>query len=213
MNKSREFIRTSSRIINKLCCRIERVLALPLCLPFIFLGWLGILTNRYAEVSLVVSRIPFRLGEYTRYFYYKATLEKVGKDVVFRYGSFCQYRKTYIGDRVLIGYFNALGEVSIGDDVLIGCFVNFTSGLHHHSFADPTKKINEQPAKGRRMISIGSDVWIGNNCVICNDVGNRCVIGVGSVVIKKVEDHSVYAGNPARLIRNIDCVVHPKAGR
>jgi len=53
------------------------------------------------------------------------------------------------------------------------------------------------------MIKIGSDVWIGSNAVICNDIGNRCIIGAGSVVVKNVEDHSLVAGNPARLIKKI----------
>ncbi|KAB4291558.1 sugar O-acetyltransferase, partial [Bacteroides thetaiotaomicron] len=39
--------------------------------------------------------------------------------------------------------------------------------------------------------------------VICPGVtiGNRCVIGAGSVVTKDIPDDSVAVGNPARLIR------------
>lgn len=179
------------------------VLAIPLAVPFIALGWLAILVDRFSEMSVVVSHIPFYLGEHVRYLYYRATLENVGRRVTFKYGSFCQYRGTSIGDRVVIGYYNALGLVSIGNDVSFGGFVNITSGRHQHGIDDPTKPINQQPGRAE-MIRIGSDVWIGSNSVISADIGNRCVIGSGSVVVKDVPDHSIYAGNPARFIRALD---------
>jgi acetyltransferase-like isoleucine patch superfamily enzyme len=39
--------------------------------------------------------------------------------------------------------------------------------------------------------------------VIGSDVGDRCVIAAGSVVVKPVASHSLAGGNPARLLRNI----------
>jgi acetyltransferase-like isoleucine patch superfamily enzyme len=182
---------------------LELVVAVPLSLPFIALGWLAILVDRFAETSLVISHIPFYLGEHVRYFYYRATLRKVGRRVTFKYGSFCQYRDASIGNRVVIGYYNALGMVSIGDDVSIGGFVNMTSGRHQHAIDDPTLRINQQPGRAE-VIHIGSDVWIGSNCVISANIGNRCVIGSGSTVVKDVPDHTIYGGNPARLIRALD---------
>jgi acetyltransferase-like isoleucine patch superfamily enzyme len=179
------------------------VLALPLSLPFIALGWLAILVDRFSEMSIVVSHVPFYLGEHIRYLYYRATLRRVGRRVTFKYGSFCQYRDASIGDRVVIGYYNAVGLVSMGDDVSIGGFVNFTSGRHQHAIDDPTRPINQQPGQAQ-MIHIGSDVWIGSNSVISANIGNRCVIGSGSVVVKDVPDHSIFAGNPAKLIRALD---------
>ena len=41
-----------------------------------------------------------------------------------------------------------------------------------------------------------------NYSVICSGtIGNRCVIGAGSVVTKDIPDDSVAVGNPARVIR------------
>lgn len=54
-------------------------------------------------------------------------------------------------------------------------------------------------------VSIGDNVWIGGNTVICPGVtiGSNCVIGAGSVVTKDIPDWSVAAGNPCKVIRKI----------
>ena len=96
---------------------LELVIAVPLAIPCILLGWLGILADRFAEPSILVAHIPFYVGEQVRYLYYLATLRRVGRRVTFKYGSFCQHRGATIGSRVVVGYYNALGLVAIGDDV------------------------------------------------------------------------------------------------
>ncbi|MDE6621335.1 MAG: sugar O-acetyltransferase [Lachnospiraceae bacterium] len=54
-------------------------------------------------------------------------------------------------------------------------------------------------------VTIGDNVWIGGNTVICPGVhiGNNVVIGAGSVVTKDIPDWAIAAGNPCRVIRNI----------
>ena len=56
-----------------------------------------------------------------------------------------------------------------------------------------------------RQVTIGDNVWIGGNSVICPGVhvGSNVVIGAGSVVTKDIPDWSVAAGNPCRVIRRI----------
>ena len=182
---------------------LEILLAIPIAIFFIIFGHLAKIFDAYAEVSIIVSKIPFFLGQMVRFFYYKGTLKRIGKNVIFKYGSFCQYSNVQIGNRVLIGYYNTLGEVNMGDDIVIGGYVNFISGRTQHSFEDQSKTIRSQKSKGRTMINIGSDVWIGSNSVIVANVGKRCVIGAGSIIIRDTEENSVYAGNPARLIKKI----------
>jgi acetyltransferase-like isoleucine patch superfamily enzyme len=53
-------------------------------------------------------------------------------------------------------------------------------------------------------LSIGNDVWIGQNAIILPSVariGDGAVIGAGAVVTKDVEPYSIVVGNPARLLR------------
>lgn len=54
-------------------------------------------------------------------------------------------------------------------------------------------------------VTIGDNVWIGGNAVICPGVtiGSNCVIGAGSVVTRDIPDWSIAAGNPCRVIRKI----------
>jgi maltose O-acetyltransferase len=57
-----------------------------------------------------------------------------------------------------------------------------------------------------RAIEIGDDVWVGGGAIICPGVriGNRSVIGAGSVVTKDVPDGVFAAGNPCVVLREID---------
>ena len=86
--------------------------------------------------------------------------------------------------------------ITIGNDVVI------TSGtriLTH--FLDPS--INGLFfRKGKVIIEDG--VFIGLNVVICNSVriGKGAVIGAGSIVTKDIPPYQVWAGNPARYIKN-----------
>lgn len=56
-----------------------------------------------------------------------------------------------------------------------------------------------------KEVTIGDNVWIGGNVVICPGVhiGDNVVIGAGSVVTKDIPDWSVAAGNPCRVLRTI----------
>ena len=56
-----------------------------------------------------------------------------------------------------------------------------------------------------KEVTIGDNVWIGGNTVICPGVhiGNNVVIGAGSVVTKDIPDWVIAAGNPCSVIRKI----------
>lgn len=112
-----------------------------------------------------------------------------------------------IGDPIVtIGknfYINAfchiLGEVNIGDDVLIGPKVTIW-GRDHGTRAD--ELIRKQPHI-KESINIGNDVWIGANATILKGVsiGNGAVIGAGSIVTKDIPEFSIAVGVPAKVIK------------
>lgn len=54
-------------------------------------------------------------------------------------------------------------------------------------------------------VTIGDNVWIGGNTVICPGVhiGSNTVIGAGSVVTKDIPDWVIAAGNPCGVVRKI----------
>ncbi len=56
-----------------------------------------------------------------------------------------------------------------------------------------------------KPITIGDDVWVGGSAVICPGVsiGDRTVIGAGSVVTRDIPADVFAAGNPCRIIRNL----------
>lgn len=56
-----------------------------------------------------------------------------------------------------------------------------------------------------KEVTIGDNVWIGGNTVICPGVhiGDNVVIGAGSVVTKDIPAWSIAAGNPCRVLRKI----------
>ena len=64
----------------------------------------------------------------------------------------------------------------------------------------------QRPITSRGGITIGKNVWIGENAVILQDItiGDGCIIGAGSIVTKDIPAYSVAVGNPARVIKQLE---------
>lgn len=183
-------------------------LTLILLLPILPAVWLERWRQRrgIAEFSggaMVLALIPGRVGSFWRREFYRRTLARFGENVEFKFGSFCQYYCCELGSNVFVGVFNALGEVSIGNDVIIGGFVNIVSGLRQHGHRRGVP-FWRQPARGRTKITIGDNVWIGSNCCIAANIGTSAIVGLGSVVVREVEAYSIVAGNPAQRISDVE---------
>lgn len=134
------------------------------------------------------------------------------------------YRQFILGDYSVVESFacinNAVGDVIIGDHtriglhntiigpVTIGNHVNLAQGITvtalNHNFDDTEKCIDEQGVS-TTPVTISDDVWIGANAVILPGVhiGKHCVVAAGAVVTKDVPDHSLVAGVPAKIIKQI----------
>jgi maltose O-acetyltransferase len=66
-------------------------------------------------------------------------------------------------------------------------------------------KLRASGLENAKPIDIGEDVWVGGSAVICPSVtiGDRSVIGAGSVVTKNIPADVFAAGNPCRVIRSL----------
>ncbi len=108
-------------------------------------------------------------------------------------------RHVKIGCRTRIQSHSFVCElVEIGDD----CFVG-----HGVMFVNDTFSTGG-PARGRKDLwkptRIGSNVSIGSNATIMPvSICDRAVIGAGAVVTRDITKPGVYAGNPARRLRDL----------
>lgn len=180
--------------------RLIRIIVLqPWVLLLRFLMWMRIL--QFSDCGEILSVIPAFIGRELRYAFYRSRLARCGDHVVFEFGTIVLYPAAEIGDHVRLGRFNLVGVARIGDYVMSGQSCHFLSGGKTHGFEDTTVPMILQPFH-RESITIGDDVWIGQNSVVMNDIGTGSVIGAGSVVVKPVAPYSVVAGNPAKLLRS-----------
>ncbi len=117
---------------------------------------------------------------------------------------YCDYgTNLHIGEKVFFN-FNCVVldvmQVNIGSRTLFGPNVQIYTATHPLN--------HQERASGlefAKPISIGEDVWIGGSVVICPGVtiGDRAVIGAGSVVTRDIPPSVFAAGNPCRVIREL----------
>ena len=91
-------------------------------------------------------------------------------------------------------------KVEIGDNVLVGPSVQIYTAMHPMNW-----KERAEGFEFAKPVTIGNDVWIGGGAIICPGVsiGNRSVIGAGSVVTKDIPADVFAAGNPCRIIKQL----------
>ena len=108
-----------------------------------------------------------------------------------------------IGNNGFVNYgcvFLDCNLITIGDDAQIGPGVHIYTALH------PVEaRIRRTGLEVAKPVSIGHNVWLGGNCIVCPGVtiGDNSVIGAGSVVVRDIPPNRVAVGNPCRVIREI----------
>ncbi len=112
------------------------------------------------------------------------------------------------------------GRIEIGDYVLLTPGVRISSSIHvkigrgtmlasnayvtdsdWHGTYDRTQEAGKAAA-----IELGENVWIGDSAIVCKGVtiGDNSIIGAGSVVVHDVPANVIAAGNPARVVKELD---------
>jgi maltose O-acetyltransferase len=110
----------------------------------------------------------------------------------------------HIGNHFYANYHLTLLDtcpITIGDHCYIGPDVGFYTPVHPLS-----AKLRDADVELGKPITVGNSVWMGGHVTILPGVtlGNRVVVGAGSVVTKSFGDDVVIAGNPARIIHRLD---------
>ena len=120
---------------------------------------------------------------------------------------FCDYGYNIIAGENVFFNFNCVVldvmPVKIGRNVLFGPNVQIYTATHPINYRERRKWLESAKA-----ITIGDDCWIGGGAIICPGVtiGNRTIIGAGSVVTKDIGDDVIAVGNPCKVIKeNINC--------
>ena len=93
-------------------------------------------------------------------------------------------------------------KVIIGNDVMFAGHVTLFASDAHAIFDIETKKcINKQ----QKELKIGNHVWVATGAFFTKNayIPDNCIVGARSVVTKKfIEQHTIIAGNPAKVIKN-----------
>lgn len=89
--------------------------------------------------------------------------------------------------------------IEIGDNCRVAPGTSFYT---HGGVVSLRKLYNDYSLDHFGKIKIGNDSYVGEKCMIMPGVtiGERCIVGGGSVVTKSVPDGCMVAGNPAKFI-------------
>ena len=130
---------------------------------------------------------------------------RVGEDIIVEPPFYCDYGKyTFIGDCVYMNFGCVIldcNEVHIGSRVMFGPYVQIYAA--HHPISASRRIEGPELAT---PVRIGDNVWMGGGAIVLPGVtiGDNTTIGAGAVVTQDIPANVVAAGNPARVIREIE---------
>jgi len=129
---------------------------------------------------------------------------KVGVNLWIEPPFYCDYGTNITVGRDVFFNFNCVvldvAPVTIGDLVLAGPGVHIYTATH-----ELDHRTRRTGLEFGRAVNIGSDVWIGGGALILPgvNIGDRTVVGAGSVVTRDLPADVFAAGNPCRIIRRL----------
>lgn len=106
-------------------------------------------------------------------------------------------RKTFIGERVIFDT-NFPEDITIeegvritANSIIVSHFLNTATGTYY-----------------RGKVRIRKNAYLGVSTIVCKPVviGEGAVVGAGSVVLCDIPDYQVWAGNPAKFVKQLDHV-------
>ncbi|MDE5948724.1 MAG: hypothetical protein K2G86_08115 [Prevotella sp.] len=121
-------------------------------------------------------------------------------------------KRLEIGDNFYLGKYSSIEtNCVIGDNVIIANKVGIV-GRYDHNYQQVGVPVRlamqirdvDYDWKGKDELTvIGDDVWIGYGAIILSGVkiANGTIVAAGSIVTKDTEPYSIYAGSPARKVK------------
>lgn len=88
-------------------------------------------------------------------------------------------------------------SITIGNDVRVGANCTIMDSDQH----------SDDPRSGKNQpVVIEDNVWLGGSVIVLKGVtiGKNTLIGAGSVVTKSIPSNVIAAGNPCKVIRELD---------
>lgn len=186
-------------LLKSLLRIIFLILAMPFWLCFKLQSVLINADQATSSWSQLLSLFPGMLGVYLRAAFYRLAFNLTSQGIVVGFGTIFSQADTQIGQGAYIGPQCNIGKSKIEPNCLLGSGVHIMSGKGQHNFSDPDTPLREQGGVFTQ-VTIGEDSWVGNGALIMANVGKKCVIGAGSVVINPVEDYAIVGGNPAKVL-------------
>jgi len=132
-----------------------------------------------------------------------------GREIKVAPGSIIRVKDTSkIGRNIFFGLYTYInGDVTVGDNVLIGPHCSVAAGNHKFDPATGWFSARTEP-DGDDSIVIGEGTWLASNVTVTAGVkiGRANLVCAGSVLTKSTPDYAIMAGIPARQVGHIDPV-------
>lgn len=159
----------------------------------------------FSKLLYKLGKCRRRLARKARTVYYAGLFKSCGKPLpkIGNHAKISHPAMISCGRGVVLNslvYLDGKGGIELGDNVTVSCGGKIITG---------SLEIDETGTLGkhhiRKKVVIGNNVWIGTDAIILPGVtiGGNTIIGAGSVVTKDLEGGRIYAGIPARAIREI----------
>lgn len=122
-------------------------------------------------------------------------------------GAFVEIQKNArIGSHCKISSHTFVCEgVIIEDNVFVGHGVVFINDSYPRATNEAGELQTQEHWKVEPTL-VKKGASIGSNCTILSNltIGEKAIVGAGSVVTQDVPPHTIVAGNPARILRTLD---------